>query len=1101
MPLRGENVGTAYVRVLADGTGLKRSIKKEFDGARGQFVEEGERGGEGYGEGFERAYVKQSHKNRRELLRGLRAAVGEIDGVGETLGNNLFKGIDRELKKQFENSDSRIGDSISRQMKEAFAESRGGFDELKRIVEDVRKFEKRALLEIAADDKRIAAQREQEARELGAALKKIADEQRDIDRKHGQAIRENASFDRRTRREATAEYEKLLTLTHQLESGERDISHTREEGLDRIRKLNVELARMQTITTGDNQKHFGTLERDLAGIERRVRSVSPSLRQFRGDIDRVADTVGRGFGRGSRNDFINFLGSTARNTVRLLGLLPRLAEDFMGVAQIAKGTFKAAFDEAGGGFKGLISGSSALTKSFGGSLALALGKGVAGFAALMVTIGPLVAILSLLTAAVVALAGSLSFALVGAVASVTAVLLPAITLFGGFAVALKSLSNKQFSELRDSFQKFSKPFTKSFREEMPHAIDAFKKALGGVELRTFADKLGSAIGKTTTAFAESLSGPTFKNFIRQLGTFLPAAVERFGKISRQAFGGFGGILVAMIPVMNRTLKYLDDITLKFSKWANSAEGQSTLLRFFDNAEASLKSVGKFLGSVLGLIGELFSAGRESGDDLFTSMAKNIDKLTRRLEQNPEALKKWFKDGVEFARELGDVLVIVAKAFDFLDNKVTRFIALHLGDVFRGIAIAASFAFGGPIVGTIVTLLVLMQRFHVSLSDIGDAFKNIGGASLRGLANVGEGIYRFLTLPLLVFIEALRFALKGAAFLHIPGAKQAKEDLDKAKDAVNGLATSIGRLGDKKPKIGVNHDEVDDAKDSVASLYKLLGGTPPEVRVVKGKELAEVRRALADVLEAMSFVRGFPTLNPKSSDSGLKPAKDGLTATENLIRSLRGQPPILPKTDPEPLKILQGFAKDAVDALVDLNLVPGARPKVDEKQIRDGINVSKTLISTWAKVLGIKPSKPKVDKKSVDDGLKVIKSLITAWARILNMNPNKTFNVITNYKSRGSSPGGTGPSLTATGGIFDGAQVRVIAEAGREAVVPLDRPLSQVDPAVRWLSAIAQGKTMLGGTTTHTTKSIDASGWNIYSNSEDAGAVAQETIDRLTHQGF
>ncbi len=54
-------------------------------------------------------------------------------------------------------------------------------------------------------------------------------------------------------------------------------------------------------------------------------------------------------------------------------------------------------------------------------------------------------------------------------------------------------------------------------------------------------------------------------------------------------------------------------------------------------------------------------------------------------------------------------------------------------------------------------------------------------------------------------------------------------------------------------------------------------------------------------------------------------------------------------------------------------------------------------------------------------------------------------------------GGGGAQFTASGGIFNGMQSRIIGEAGPEAVVPLDRELSQVDPAVRWLSAIAQGK--------------------------------------------
>lgn len=70
--------------------------------------------------------------------------------------------------------------------------------------------------------------------------------------------------------------------------------------------------------------------------------------------------------------------------------------------------------------------------------------------------------------------------------------------------------------------------------------------------------------------------------------------------------------------------------------------------------------------------------------------------------------------------------------------------------------------------------------------------------------------------------------------------------------------------------------------------------------------------------------------------------------------------------------------------------------------------------------------------------------------------------------------GAGAPRTAIGGIFDGAQTRVIAEAGPEAVVPLNRPLDQVDPDVRWLSAIAQGKgdKMSGGVNSGPSKKVD-----------------------------
>ena len=46
---------------------------------------------------------------------------------------------------------------------------------------------------------------------------------------------------------------------------------------------------------------------------------------------------------------------------------------------------------------------------------------------------------------------------------------------------------------------------------------------------------------------------------------------------------------------------------------------------------------------------------------------------------------------------------------------------------------------------------------------------------------------------------------------------------------------------------------------------------------------------------------------------------------------------------------------------------------------------------------------------------------------------------------------------ASGGIVNGPTRALVGEAGREAIVPLDRPLAQVDASVRALAAIAQGK--------------------------------------------
>lgn len=102
---------------------------------------------------------------------------------------------------------------------------------------------------------------------------------------------------------------------------------------------------------------------------------------------------------------------------------------------------------------------------------------------------------------------------------------------------------------------------------------------------------------------------------------------------------------------------------------------------------------------------------------------------------------------------------------------------------------------------------------------------------------------------------------------------------------------------------------------------------------------------------------------------------------------------------------------------------------------------------------------------------------------------------------GSFSAGPGqPRATAAGGTFYGPDVRLIGEAGPEAVVPLNRPLSQVDESVRWLSAIAQGLAPqpmgAGGIAGGGTNITFAEGSVVAYEVHDAGAVANEFVRQI-----
>lgn len=89
---------------------------------------------------------------------------------------------------------------------------------------------------------------------------------------------------------------------------------------------------------------------------------------------------------------------------------------------------------------------------------------------------------------------------------------------------------------------------------------------------------------------------------------------------------------------------------------------------------------------------------------------------------------------------------------------------------------------------------------------------------------------------------------------------------------------------------------------------------------------------------------------------------------------------------------------------------------------------------------------------------------------------------------------------ASGGVLGGPRYVLAGEAGPEAIVPLRRNLDRVDPSVRWLSAIAQGKSpaMAGGGVTGGRSVVNTfeAGSIVVQGSDDPRATALEVVDEI-----
>lgn len=160
----------------------------------------------------------------------------------------------------------------------------------------------------------------------------------------------------------------------------------------------------------------------------------------------------------------------------------------------------------------------------------------------------------------------------------------------------------------------------------------------------------------------------------------------------------------------------------------------------------------------------------------------------------------------------------------------------------------------------------------------------------------------------------------------------------------------------------------------------------------------------------------------------------------------------------------------IDALKQFNITGDAA-----EAYADNLGLIPDDVDTWVQLNGVKAAENAIDKLVQPRTLQVR----------VQMNQSQL--------------GGTGPRWGAQGGVFTGATRITAGEAGREALVPLDRPLHLVDPSVRAISAFAQGlkspQPMARGGIVGGGVTVEAGAIQI--TAPDPWKAALETVNRIT----
>lgn len=482
------------------------------------------------------------------------------------------------------------------------------------------------------------------------------------------------------------------------------------------------------------------ITKEFRKMSHELRMATPRLDRHTRSLGRFGDRVGRIFGRGSRNNFLNLVGVGVGGMVKLMGTLTvgvvkgafKIVKAFGEIAENAwdmskevmaalrEGSIKAAFSTF---FNSIIFGETTMATA-GLNIVAGLAALGAVAAAVALSAGVLTAALSALAGVVVALAGSISFALTGALAPLVGVLAPLAAGIGVVAGAFLTLDEAQKKALKADV----KPLANAFKDlgkaagevlfkdvgkwakQLKPVIEKLKPGVVGVA-RAIRNNLGSAI-------QEASKSKGMQKFIDAFNKFLPQAVGRLTNILTNTMAGIGGVFRALIPITREFLGWLDKITTNFSQWANSAKGQKEMKSFFADAAESAKALGDFLGKAATFLGDLLAIGKDTGDSLFRKMADQIEKMVKWLSsrEGKKSMEEWMAFAYNFAIGLGKAIKAGAQLWDALDNPLTRTVVLAFID-----QLIIGFNF---VTGAVKGTMLMISGIGKVISLIGDVANHI-----------------------------------------------------------------------------------------------------------------------------------------------------------------------------------------------------------------------------------------------------------------------------------------------------------------------------------------------------------------------------------------
>lgn len=585
--------------------------------------------------------------------------------------------------------------------------------------------------------------------------------------------------------------------------------------------------------------------------------------------------------RGSRNDFLNFVGVISAGVERLVGnVLGRglglIATGFENLGNVIARfpsllQFAGGFRLIGEQVRGLGAG------GIDGLVIQLVGLSVA-FYAVIAASGVLAAGFSTLAAGVTALAVGIGGALFGGMVALVPVVGALVTGITALTIGFSGLTKEQkaaFGPLNDLFKELRSGIQESLFSNLGDQVGDLVTAL-----RPLGPFLNSVAGVfrdwVSQVIAEIGPGGPLDSTFRSLGQSIPGTLDRLLDVLSSLGSSLLGLFDAATPAADRLLDAIGRVLGRFSEWVNSVQGQDAINEFLQKAIDLLGLLWDIAGEVGTALSTLWTqGGATAAEELLTSIRDIVGQFNAWLDTDAgrEALLQWFRDGVTAIQDLGVFLNTLILLFDGLDTALTR---QGFSDFITFLSTAVIWLLSIVNTVTIVTQAIIdfgnvvgdalskVADFMTSTSQAGQDFRgSIEGAFSEAAVAVGNArqsigdavtrIQNSLSNLAAQWTRNLQSLINSAVNLR-----------NRAQDAFNRLASAIGSALGRAVASVINfrNRAVDAFNRFVSSIGNAVGRVvsainrlPSQAGAALGRFVSSIQRGVSRAISALqNFAR-------------------------------------------------------------------------------------------------------------------------------------------------------------------------------------------------------------------------------------------------------